>query len=135
MLQKPLHPHQLAPLRELAPQIARRHVLPERDPPAHFRDLGQFPRAVFGEDGARFLEALVGHLFEGDVVGGEDGGAAAAGADGVDAGAEELALFEGGGDGVGVEVWWRGWGGGGGCCWFEGFIFSLGGGCEAVGRA
>ena len=77
------------------------------------------------------MEALVGHLFEGDVVRGQDGGAPAAGADGVDTGTEELAFFEGGGDGVGVEVWRRGGGGRGGCG-LESVILSLGGGFEAV---
>ena len=77
------------------------------------------------------MEALVGHLFEGDVVGGEDGSAPAPGADGVDTGLEELEFFEAGGDGVGVEVWWRGRGGGGGCG-LESVILSLGGGFEAV---
>ena len=80
-----MHPHQLPLLRILAPQIARGHVLPKGNPFAHFCNLCEFPFAVFGEDGAGFLEALVGHLFEGDVVGGEDGGAAAAGADRVEA--------------------------------------------------
>ena len=103
-----MHRHQLPLLRVLTPQIARRHVLPNGDPFAHFGNLCEFPFAVFGEDGACFLETLVGHLFEGDVVGGEDGGAAAAGADGVKAGTEELALFGRGEDGVWVEVWgWR----------------------------
>ena len=80
-----MHPHQLPLLRILAPQIARGHILPKGDPFAHFGNFGEFPLAVFGEDGACFLEALVGHLFEGDVVGGLHGGAAAAGADGVEA--------------------------------------------------
>ena len=103
-----MHPHQLPLFRILAPQIARGHVLPKGDPFAHFCNLGEFPFAVFGEDGACFLEALVGHLFEGDVVGGKDGGAAAARTDGVEAGAEELALFGRSEDGVWVEVWgWR----------------------------
>lgn len=76
------------------------------------------------------MEALVGHLFKGDVVGRKDGGAAAAGADGVDAGSEELALFERGGDGVGVEVQGSGWSGGRG---FDGcFFFDGAGGLEAV---
>ena len=103
-----MHPHQLPFLGILAAQIARRHLLPKGDPSAHFGNRCEFPFAVFGEDFPCFLEALVGHLFERDVVGREDGGAATAGADRVEAGAEELALFGARGDGIWVEVWgWR----------------------------
>ena len=103
-----MHLHQLPLLRILAPHIARGHVLPKGDPFAHFGNLCKFPLTVFGEDGACFLETLVGHLFEGDIVGGEHGGAAAAGADRVEARAEELPLFARCEDGVWVEVWgWR----------------------------
>ena len=127
-----MHPDQFPPFRILAPKLARRHLLPIGNPFAHFFYFREFARTVFGEHGSRFLEALVGHLFEGDVIGGEDGGAAAAGADGVEAGVEELTLFAGGGHGVWVKGW-RGLSRGGGCG-FESFIFSLGAGCEAGGR-
>ena len=82
-LKKLVHPDQFPPFRILAPKLARRHFLPIGNPFAHFFYFREFARTVFGEHGSRFLEALVGHLFEGDVIGGEDGGAAAAGADGV----------------------------------------------------
>lgn len=78
------------------------------------------------------MEALVGHLFKGDVVGGEDGGAPPAGTDGMNAGAEKLALFEGGGDGVGVQTRGRSRGRRAGSG-FESFIFDGDGSCEAVG--
>ena len=104
-----------------------------RYPFAHLRNVQELPLTVFREDSACFLEALVGHLFKGDIVGGKEGDAAAAGANGADASLEELALFARGGHGVWVEPW-KGWGRGGGC-WSENFVFLLGAGCEALAIA
>ena len=69
-------------------------------------------------------------MFKGDIVGGKEGDAAAAGANERGAFLEKLALFVRGGDDVWVEGW-RVWGRGGGC-WFESFVFLLGAGCEAL---
>ncbi len=72
------------------------------------------------QDFARFLEALVGELGEGDVGAGCEGGAAATGADGVLVlGGQEFLFHAGGVDEIGVVAvgrcciaargsrWWR----------------------------
>ena len=68
-----------------------------------------FALAVRGENLARFLEALVGQLGEGDLGGAGEGCAAPTRGDGVDAfGFEESTFAAGRVDQFGVEVWWFG---------------------------
>ena len=60
--------------------------------------------AVCGKDLARFLEALVGELLEGNVRGALEGGTAAARADGGTPGGCKEVLFLASGYEVGVQI-------------------------------
>jgi hypothetical protein len=119
LLQILVHRHQLPLLADLPPKLRYIRRLHLRDPFPLLLDLLQLDLPVCSEDLARFLEALVGQLLEGDVAGAGEGGAAPTGADGEEATGGEEVLFFAGVDCVGVEG--RGWCGG--RCGREGSFF------------